>query len=46
MGGHRIIKLPFRDLETALKGVNPDLPMIGLVKPVKPRNPAWLTKES
>lgn len=46
MGGHRIIKLPFRDLETALRGVNPDLPMIGLVKPVKPNNPAWLTKGS
>ncbi len=41
VGGQRIIKVPFRQLETALRRENPDIPVIGLVTPLKPPPPAY-----
>ena len=38
-GGQRTIKLTFRDYETALTNTNPQLPSIGLVRPLS--KPAW-----
>ena len=33
LGGLRVIRLPFRQYEAVLLGKNPDIPVIGLVKP-------------
>ena len=35
VGGHRIIRLPFRELEAALKGTSQSLVPIGLVRPTE-----------
>lgn len=40
-GGFRIVKIPFRELETALRGINPSLQPIGLVLPLKPALPRY-----
>ena len=41
MGGMKIIKLPFRQLEAVLLGHNPDIPVIGFVKPKAPPKPEF-----